>query len=372
MIKQLLSLLAATFAFTLAAETVEVFSDVVFYDGYRAEIVDAQKRDGILRHSNSRYATRLEAADLDRLGRDLTLRVEIGALCDNYDRIGSVNLALVPRGAADYCADSVQRIELARFITPFMNKNLEPDRVVYEFTDSAISRILCSADLRSRFDFWAELEVFGVPYAANEQVQGCAGRNDVFSGSLTLVSDSVAAGADSTIELLPLIIRKSELNGNNLNNYSPLATDTLGQTTRTLSFTLDHPVTNARATVIISNHGANAGGEEYIRRRHLVYFDNELVLDFIPGFGDCEPYRKYNTQPNGIYGRQPRTPEDWAAWNNWCPGSAIPVRHIQLGNLPAGTHSLRVSVPDAQFADAQGDFPLSVYLTMDPASESKK
>lgn len=363
MIKKLILTVAAAIAFSLAAENVEVFSDVLFYDGYRAEIIDAQKCDGILRHSNSRYAKRLSDADINRLGRNLTLHVEIGALCDNYDRIGSVNLALVPRGADDYCPDSVQRIELARFITPFMNKNVQPERVSYEFPDSVISRILRSAELRRSFDLWAEFEVFGVPYAANEQVEGCAGRNDVFSGSLTLISDSAAAGPDTTLQLLPLIIRKSEIHGNNLNNYSPLATDTIGLTTRTLSFTLDEPVTDARATVIISNHGANAGGEEYIRRQHFVYFNDGLVLTFIPGFGDCEPYRKYNTQPNGIYGRQPRTPDDWAAWNNWCPGSAIPVRHIPLGNLPAGTHTLRISVPDAQFVDAQGDFPLSVYLT---------
>ncbi|MDE7335372.1 MAG: hypothetical protein K2N10_03545 [Muribaculaceae bacterium] len=362
MIKKLIAPVLLLLAQSVRAEEINVFTDAVFYDGYRSEIVDALKADGILRHSNSRYARRLTDALRDSLGRQLTLRAEIGALCDNYDRIGSVNLDLVPKGAANYCADSVQRIELARFITPFMNKNFQPDRVSYEFSDSVISSILRSRQLRQRFDLWMEMEVFGVPYAANEQVQGCAGRNDVFSGSVTLLTDA-PAGPDTTLMLMPLIIRRSEIHGNNFNNYSPLATDSVGRTVRTLTFTLDRPVSNARATVIISNHGANAGGEEYIRRQHFVYFNGEEVLTFIPGFGDCEPYRKYNTQPNGIYGRQPRTPDDWAAWNNWCPGSAIPVRHIPLGNLPAGTHTLRVEVPDAQFVDAQGDFPLSVYLT---------
>lgn len=353
------------FGLQVQAEEIEVFSDVVFYDGYRSEIVDALKADGILRHSNSRYARRLPDTALDSLGGQLTIQVEIGALCDNYDRIGSVNLAFVPKGAADYCADSVQRIELARFITPFMNKNVQPDRVSYEFTDSVISSVLRSGRLRKQFDLWMEMEVFGVPYAANEQVQGCAGRNDVFSGTVRLLTDA-PAGPDSTLCLLPLAIRRSELHGNNFNNYSPQATDSVGTTVRTLRFTLDEPLRDARATIIISNHGANAGGEEYIRRRHFVYFDGEEVLCFVPGLGDCEPYRKYNTQPNGIYGRQPRTPDDWASWNNWCPGAAIPVRHIQLGDLPAGTHTLRIAVPDAQFADSQGDFPLSVYLTARP------
>ena len=77
----------------------------------------------------------------------------------------------------------------------------------------------------------------------------------------------------------------------------------------------------------------------------------------------------YNTQGNGIYGTTVHTTNWWTSWNNWCPGNSIPVREIDLGSLPAGTHTFKINVPTAQFADGQGNFPLSVYLHPNPASD---
>jgi hypothetical protein len=73
-------------------------------------------------------------------------------------------------------------------------------------------------------------------------------------------------------------------------------------------------------------------------------------------------YRKYNTQGNGIYGRYPRPPAEWASFSNWCPGQGIPLRDIGLGYLSAGKHVFQIAVPDAVFQDAQGDIPVSLYL----------
>ena len=114
--------------------------------------------------------------------------------------------------------------------------------------------------------------------------------------------------------------------------------------------------------LITSNHGANSGGEEYVRRQHYVYLDSELILEYTPGRTSCEPFRMYNTQSNGIYGPSPRSDAEWQSFSNWCPGDIIDRRTIDLGELESGTHEFVIDVPDAVFAGDEGNFPLSLYL----------
>ena len=114
--------------------------------------------------------------------------------------------------------------------------------------------------------------------------------------------------------------------------------------------------------LITSNHGANQGGEEYIRREHYVYVDGMLALQYKPGRDSCEPFRIYNTQGNGIYGPYQRSDEEWQSFSNWCPGDIIDTRIVTLGALAGGVHEFVIEVPDAVFADMQGDFPFSLYV----------
>ena len=140
------------------------------------------------------------------------------------------------------------------------------------------------------------------------------------------------------------------------------ASDSVGLTRKTIEITLDEDAVDAQLVLITSNHGANAGGEEYIRRDHFVYLDGELALQYKPGRESCEPFRMYNTQGNGIYGTSPMTDEEWQSFSNWCPGDVIDTRVIPWGPVDAGTHEFVIDVPDAQFVGGQGDFPFSLYL----------
>ena len=58
----------------------------------------------------------------------------------------------------------------------------------------------------------------------------------------------------------------------------------------------------------------------------------------------------------------PRTDEGWQSFSNWCPGDVIDNRIISLGAFSAGQHTVRISVPQAQFADKQGDIPVSMFF----------
>lgn len=337
-----------------AQNVLTVFDEILFYDGYAA-VVNFPTPDGIIRHRNDLYAKRINGGLQMPYGSSMTIEVTIKAACDNYDRIGNVNLVLAPKGLVSYNPDNVRRIELGRFITPFMNKNRLPDEVPYTFTVDNLSQILNDPGLNASYDFWMELEVFGVPYAANTEVAGCSGRNDVFFGTLKVISEG-ASTTSLPAFLLPLNFKK------NLNNYNENATDVVGQTVRTINFNLPNSITDAKFYLITSNHGANSGGEEYNRRLHYITFDGTQVLTYRPGEPTCEPYRIYNTQGNGIYGPAPRTEAQWQSFSNWCPGSVIPIREISVGNLNAGQHSFKIEVPEAVFANGQGDFPVSLYL----------
>jgi hypothetical protein len=331
-----------------------IFDQVVFYDGY-ASVVSEPVAEGAKRLRNDLYTRRLSDAELDAIDYTLLVRVVVGALCDNYDRMGSVALALVPKGESSYRSDEVERIEIGRYITPFMDFNREPAEVPYEFRADDLVAVLHDAELRAAFDLWLELELLGVPYAANDEVPGCAGRNDVFYGSVFLDSDS-SRSAPTFDELIPLAYRQP------FNNYQPGASDEPSLTRKTIEFELEKDTTQTQLVLITSNHGSNPGGEEYARRDHFVYVDGELQLTYKPGRPSCEPFRSYNTQPNGIYGSAPRSDSEWQSFSNWCPGDVIDTRRIPLGPLAAGSHRFVIDVPDAQFVDGEGDIPLSLYV----------
>lgn len=347
----------------MPTDTIRVYDHAIFYDGYLMEKnPDKDLDDGILRHSCSLYSTRLSDEQLNAIGDSLSMNVFVHACCDNYDRIGNINIAFVPKGSETYTTDEVDRIEIARFITPFMDMNKEPSTVPYNYELNYLSPILRDSALRADYDLWLEYELFGVPYAANEQIKGCAGRSDVFKGSLEFVTSSPAAKPTKGNMLIPIVIKKPEYIASNLNNYNEQGTDTIGKTIKSYYFDVPQDVTGGQIVLITSNHGANAGGEEYNRRWHYVYVDDELLLSYMPGRDTCEPFRKYNTQANGIYGWMKKSDKSWQSFSNWCPGDVIDNRIIYMGDVKKGRHKITISVPDAQFVDNQGDIPVSIYF----------
>jgi len=357
MITRSLLLLALSTALLQASAqtTITVMEGVIFHDGYAGLVPDVAPQPGIVKLRNDLFTRKLTTNELASIGTTLQMRVLIGALCDNYDRIGGVNMALVPAGAETYVPAEVEHIELARFITPFMNKNIQPDSVPYVFNVDNVAMLLKDTELTTTYDIWIELAVFGVPYAANEQVAGCSGRNDVFTGKLTFQTNDPAPEEDTNV-LLPLFFNHY------MNNYQLGATDTLGQTTKSVTFSVENDLTDAAFFLITSNHGANTGGEEYNRRFHYAYYDGALELTYKPGRLTCEPFRQFNTQGNGIYGQSPRTPAQWQSFSNWCPGDVIDIRRIDLGPVTAGDHTFMIRVPTAVFVNGEGYFPLSLYF----------
>lgn len=367
----LLSLLALA---THGEQRWRCFDRVTFYDVYAGTVTSEVKPlpADVQRINNSRVTTLLPASRLDQLGDSLWLEVTIHALCDNYDRIGSVDLVLMPKDSTTYsdCRHTkpgggtylgrlgetdpdIQRIEVGRYITPFMNKNAQLDSVPYRWDVSFLSPLLHDRALRDTMNLWLELHLEGVPYAANQQIQGCAGRNDVFEGTVDLVSNDQPAVPAAT-HVVPLVYERY------LNSYNPTHTDEPGTLAAHYTLHLDEPMSDALFLMVNSNHGANTNGEEYNRRLHYVWVNDWMAMVYRPGRTSCEPFRQYNTQGNGIYGSSPMTDAGWQSFSNWCPGDVIDNRLIHLGALPAGDYDFRLLVPDAVFYGDDGYFPFSL------------
>ena len=58
----------------------------------------------------------------------------------------------------------------------------------YRFQIDNIAELLRDSNYRERYDFWMEFDIFGVPYAANEQIEGCDCKNYTFYGTINLYS----------------------------------------------------------------------------------------------------------------------------------------------------------------------------------------
>jgi len=343
---------------TMAQTTLRIFDEVLFYDGYAdTNVFLVPSPPAVKRLRTSLFTKKITDAELAQIGKTFSMKVLVKAACDNYDRGGHVSLALVPKGSKTYSLTdtAVKRLEIARFITPFMNKNKTPNTVPYDYEINNVASILKEKKITDKYDIWMELEIFGVPYAAQTQVTGCSGRTDVFYGTVDLITTG-----SSSIENNNVIISLG--NQLNFNNYQAGATDIITKTIKTLTFKVGTTSFNTSIYLITSNHGAGTGGEEYNRRDHFVYLDGNQIFKYKPGFPTCEPYRVYNTQGNGIYGSSPRTDATWQSFSNWCPGAVIPTRIINIGTLLPGTHTFKIEVPDALFVGADGNFPLSVYI----------
>ena len=335
--------------------SIKMFDEILFYDGY-AETVNEPVPDGVIRLRNSRYIKQIPESFIENLNPKLDMEIIVKAGCDNYDRIGGVFLSLINKGEPYSESGIVNQVEVARFITPFMDKNESPQEVPYFFEIDNIAKLLSDSDFSSQYDFWLEFDIFGVPYAANREIAGCDGQCYTFYGTINLTSN---VDSEEIKEQCFLPIVSYEY----LNNYSH--TDQTGQTVRSFSVATETLIKNAKLYLITSNHGANSGGEEYNRRDHYVYFDDILVGVYKPGGKSCEPYRVYNTQSNGIYGRSARTESEWSSFSNWCPGDIIPIRVFELGDLGPGTHVFKIEVPDARFVNGQGEIPVSAYIQGD-------
>lgn len=321
--------------------TMNVLSDLDFYDLY-GQPVNAKMPPGITALSNTEVIRQLSTSERERIGKSLAVKLTLKSRCDNYDRVGNVLLATMPKGEK-FDKEKCELFEMLRFITPFMYRNREPDHVPYEAQADQLVNVIKQTDK----DVYLFVTVGGTTGAGQAEVAGCNGSNITFNITVDFVCGK--GNADMQQKGMALLDRYS------IDNKEKTA----GKNSKQVSFELPDDTKATTLYMVSSGHGAAEGGEEYDWRAHVINLDGKEYarLDMNQ---DCTPYEIYNTQPNGIY-----TGDMTKERRSWCPGGMVPAKIVNLGPLPKGKHTLKISIPDADFDKTDSKYYVSAYLILE-------
>ena len=141
---------------------------------------------------------------------------------------------------------------------------------------------------------------------------------------------------------------------------------------------------NVKLHYIVKGHGGHSGGDEFIKIKNRVYFDEKMVLDTIPWRDDCASFRRFSPhsgvwiRKDSAYSRDRKTKESKLieiqerlassdlSRSNWCPGSKVEPFIIRLGDLKKGQHNFKISIPATNAEEGKANHWLvSAYLTYD-------
>lgn len=147
---------------------------------------------------------------------------------------------------------------------------------------------------------------------------------------------------------------------------------------------LKKDVKNAKLHYITTGHGGHSGGDEFIKIKNSVYFNSKRVLDTIPWREDCASFRRFNptsgvwikkdsasyidskTKSYQIKEIEERIASSDLSRSNWCPGSFVAPMVVDLGNLKAGAHDVRIKIPATPIdGDKLNHWLVSAYITYD-------
>lgn len=112
-----------------------------------------------------------------------------------------------------------------------------------------------------------------------------------------------------------------------------------------VKFTLASDMKNAKLRFITTGHGGWGGGDEFVPKENTILLDGAEIFSFTPWRTDCGSYRLYNPASgnfsNGLSSSD-------LSRSNWCPGTLTPPIFIDMGDLSAGEHVIRVQIPQGE------------------------
>jgi len=145
---------------------------------------------------------------------------------------------------------------------------------------------------------------------------------------------------------------------------------------------LKNNIKNAKLHYVVTGHGGHSGGDEFIKIKNSIYFNNELVLDTIPWREDCASFRRFNptsgvwikkdsaayydykTKERKVKEIEERIASSDLSRSNWCPGSYVNPIEVKLGDLRSGIHNLKIKIPATPVdGDKLNHWLVSAYLT---------
>lgn len=110
-------------------------------------------------------------------------------------------------------------------------------------------------------------------------------------------------------------------------------------------FELKENAKNVQLRYITTGHGGWGGGDEFNQKANTIYLNDERLHSFIPWRVDCGSYRLYNPISGNF---QNGLSSSDLSRSNWCPATVTPPDYIDLGDLPAGKHSIEIDIPQGE------------------------
>ncbi len=112
-----------------------------------------------------------------------------------------------------------------------------------------------------------------------------------------------------------------------------------------VTFNLTEDAKNVQLRYITTGHGGWGNGDEFVPKENRIFLDGEMAFKFTPWRTDCGSYRLYNpisgNFSNGLSSSD-------LSRSNWCPATVTNPNYINLGDLKAGQHTLKVQIPQGE------------------------
>lgn len=332
-----------------------LFTTIPVFAEQQLNFSDASKsNDSILRFANGTIALRKMKFPEIKAGSQVFTELIEQSAGDAYDRTGSV--FIIPQDKKQSFLDGLNNgantlpayengngnkypgmvltndfsplIELMRFFTPFGISQYNTIQLKGKTWHNAVPY---RQDISELIPYLSGKELYVGVFIGNYDKGGHKVNLDI-----TIHQDELAYNkANKAIPLFDTV-NVMEMAGQ---GYSTMFNNEKGLE---VTFTLDKPLKNARLRYITTGHGGWENGDEFLPKKNTISLDGKEAFEFIPWRQDCGSYRLFNPASgnfdNGL------SSSDYSR-SNWCPGTITNPNFIPLGDLPAGTHTIRVQIP---------------------------
>lgn len=109
-----------------------------------------------------------------------------------------------------------------------------------------------------------------------------------------------------------------------------------------VSFEVPQGIKNLKLRYTTTGHGGWGNGDEFVPKPNTILVDGKQIFTITPWRADCGSYRLVNPA-SGNFGNGLSSSD--LSRSNWCPGTVTNPIWVELGNLPAGKHTLQVQIP---------------------------
>ena len=335
--------------------------------------------DGVIRLVNGRIILKKITLPEYKRNVDVTLTVTLASNGDRWDKSGScfvlpkesaINLLNIAKGEQKFPAvDStkyeqligivpgenyIPTIELMRFMTPFgvgyYNEHEIGQKRKPVYIDKWADCVTWAQDITDLYPTLEKEAYVGV------FIDTWTEEGYVVSVDLDLKESQISCDALPNRKVMPLL--------NTVYYIGQSYPDIFARQDLEMEFDMPKAAKNVRLKYIVTGHGGHSGGDEFVKRQNIVSIDGNEVLNFIPWRDDCASFRRFNPgtgvwlikrlamyiDKEGYSEKMVEEPlgSSELSRSNWCPGSDVVPEETLVGDLTAGMHTFKVSIPEAE------------------------